>query len=558
MRDDSYFSIIFGEGTEAVDIGKLLDAVTKVERNAGAGQDHTYSAGTGRFGKTWVSGTRGTYPITIEGTKSGGPVDFLALRTKLARALDCPDGPKKLQFDDQDGKYYMAVVTGQPKFTEDIQNSKVTVSISFDVPDGLLHSELTKVLNAETISADVGSLTKDGKVVKITLNNAGSAPAYPKIRVKNNTSNGWIGIVNKNGIMEIGTSSADSRGTNIATGAYDQSHMLLSIAPNDTNRWLQGTNITAKYRNVSPLPFASHAEVNDMTLNWRAKGIGGQGYDAPGLHWSGSGGKGVGRDWGCTIYEYPLSPDKAGQKGAKDFRCDFTMKLWASKIGQTGLLSLLFMTEDDRLICAYSLDKPWTDSDMTMQTFTTSDIHASDLARREENYFGSNDNEPGQQRPNPGFNSHTGNAYVIKEGPKFTYSYAGAPKTITDSSKEHLVCTKVWVMFGRLKYERADVGYLNTLCLQSIRFLKNHAQRYDLVPNKYGVGSEVIVDMYEGKISFIADPASSKKGVSAEGDLINGSRYFTIPPGESKLEIHSSPFVDVAPDVTVEWEEAWL
>lgn len=113
-------------------------------------------------------------------------------------------------------------------------------------------------------------------------------------------------------------------------------------------------------------------------------------------------------------------------------------------------------------------------------------------------------------------------------------------------------------MFGRLKYERADVGYLNTLCLQSIRFLKNHAQRYDLVPNKYGVGSEVIVDMYEGKISFIADPASSKKGVSAEGDLINGSRYFTIPPGESKLEIHSSPFVDVAPDVTVEWEEAWL
>ena len=106
MRDDSYFSIIFGEGAEAVDIGKLLDAVTKVERNAGAGQDHTYSAGTGRFGKTWVSGTRGTYPITIEGTKSGGPVDFLALRTKLARALDCPDGPKKLQFDDQDGKYY--------------------------------------------------------------------------------------------------------------------------------------------------------------------------------------------------------------------------------------------------------------------------------------------------------------------------------------------------------------------------------------------------------------------------------------------------------------------
>ena len=41
MRDESYFSIIFGEGTDAVDIGKLFDAITKVERNAGAGQEHT-------------------------------------------------------------------------------------------------------------------------------------------------------------------------------------------------------------------------------------------------------------------------------------------------------------------------------------------------------------------------------------------------------------------------------------------------------------------------------------------------------------------------------------
>lgn len=81
MRDESYFSIIFGEGTDAVDIGKLLDAVTKVERNAGAGQEHTYSAGTGRFGKTWVSGRRSSYDITIEGQKTGSPAELLSLRT---------------------------------------------------------------------------------------------------------------------------------------------------------------------------------------------------------------------------------------------------------------------------------------------------------------------------------------------------------------------------------------------------------------------------------------------------------------------------------------------
>lgn len=555
MRDESYFSIIFGEGTDAVDIGKLLDAVTKVERNAGAGQEHTYSAGTGRFGKTWVSGRRSSYDITIEGQKTGSPAELLSLRTKLARALDCPDGPKKLQFDDQDGKYYIAVTSGQPKFTEDLQKSQATVSISFEVPDGLLHSELTKILTSKTNSPDIGSLTKEGNIVKMTLNNAGSAPAYPRIRIKNAGTNGWIGIVNKNGVMEIGTSSSGRDGAVTASGSYDQSQLLLNLTPNDSAGWRKGVNIGGKLSSQSPLAVANHAEISDLTLDWAPRDAGSVGYPCPGLHWTRSGSKGIGQDWGCAVYEYTLPADKNNVKGAKNFRCDFNLKLWASKIGQTGLLAIMFMDDNDRLICAYSLDKYTTDSDKVVQVFTTTDIHK---LPREENEFGSNNNEPGQQRPNPAFNSRTGNAYVIKDGPKFTYGYNGIPKTIVDATKENLECTKIWVLYGRARSERPGTGHLDTLCVQSLKFQKTNVQRYDLVPNKYNAGSELVVDMYEGKISYIADPEASSQGVGAEGDLANGSRYFAIPPGESQLEIHSSGFVTTAPEVIVEWEEAWL
>ena len=558
MRDENYFSIIFVEGAEAVDIGKLFDAVTKVERNAGAGLEHSYSAGVGRFGKTWVSGHRTTYPINVEAVLHGGPVDFLALRTKLARVLDCPNGPKKLQFDDQDGNYYMAVSTGVTKFSEDIKSSKVTVAIAFDVPDGLLHSEVTKVLNESTRSTDIGVLTKEGKTVKITLNNTGSAPAYPKIRVHNNSDNGWIGLVNQNGMMEIGTTNADIRGTRILTGDMSQSHTLIDIKPTDKVEWAKFKNISSKYRGISPLPIASRAEISNLELGWREKGRGGLGYPAPGLHWTGAGDKGTGRDWGTCIYEYILPNDGANIKGAKNFRCDFNMKLWASHYGQTGLLSLLFMTEDDRMICAYSLDKYDNGGETTYQTFALGDINSETTYPRESNSFGSNNDEPGSPRPNKGFNSKTGDAYVIKEGGKLTFSYNGVPKTLTDPSKEHLVCTKLWVLAGRYKAERDDVGALDTLCIQSIRFVKNNAERYDLVPNKYTKGSDVLVDMEEGKISFIPNPTVSKVGVSAEGDLINGSRYFSIPPGESKLEVHVSDFAESPPDVTVEWSESWL
>lgn len=558
MRDENYFSIIFGEGAEAVDIGKFFDAVTKVERNAGAGLEHSYSAGVGRFGKTWVSAHRATYPINVEAVLHGGPVDFLALRTKLARVLDCPNGPKRLQFDDQDGKYYMAVATGVTKFSEDIKSSKVTVSIAFDVPDGLLHSEVTKVLNESTRSADIGTLTKEGKTVKITLNNTGSAPAYPRIRVHNNSDNGWIGLVNQNGMMEIGTSLADVAGTRVASGQFNQSHTLIDIKPEDKAEWAKFTEVSNRYQNISPLPFASHGEIGGLKLGWREKGLGGQSYPAPGLHWNGQGSKGVGRDWGCGIYEYVLPNDKTGIKGAKDWRCDFNMKVWESAFGQSGALSLMFMTDDNHVICAYTIEKPDTTGEITWQSFSLGDIHSGATYQREMNSFGANNNEPGQPRPNVAFNSRTGDAYIIKEGPKLTFSYNGIPKTLNDPSKEYLTCTKIWVMAGRYKGERDGVGSLDTLCIQSIRFVKNNAERYDLVPNKYTKGSEVVVDMEQGKVSFVANPAASKVGVSAAGDLINGSRYFSIPPGESKLEVHSSDFCEQAPDVTVEWDEAWL
>lgn len=558
MVDESYFSIIFGEGTEAVDIGKLIGTITKVERNVGAEQSHTYSAGTGRFGKTWLAGTRGSYPITVEGKYTGSPSDILKLRTKLARALDCPDGPKKLQFDDQDGNYYLAVCNGQVKFTEDLKTSTADVTISFEVPDGLLHSERTKLLTINTTSPEIGSMQRNGSIVKMTLNNAGSAPAYPKIKVKNNETNGWIGIVNKNGLMEIGASTASAGGDRVSTGKWDKAYTLLNLTPNDREGWSKGKNITAKWANISPLPFANHAEASDLQAEWAQRERGSVGYDCPGFHWNRQGQKGVGQDWGCCIYEFPLATDPDGQKGAKDFRCDFNIKVWESRVGQTGLITLLFMTDDDKLICAYGIDKWLTDRQYTAQVFATNDIHKDGAVPRVLNYFDANNNEPGQIRPNIAFNSSTGACYIIKEGPKFTFTYAGRPTTVTDPSKQHMVCAKVCVMFGRFIYERPDVGHLDLMTVQSIKFQKINAERYDLVPNKYNKGSEVLIDMENGKLTFNADPTAAKIGVSAEGDLVNGSRYFSIPPGESQLEIHSSGFVQQPPDVTVEWEEAWL
>ena len=79
---------------------------------------------------------------------------------------------------------------------------------------------------------------------------------------------------------------------------------------------------------------------------------------------------------------------------------------------------------------------------------------------------------------------------------------------------------------------------------------KDFVQKWDDLPNRYKTGSILKIDMADGTILKDNIPSATEK--------LNNSKFFSIPPGESTVEISSSSWNNVAPDVEVSWEEVFL
>ena len=67
--------------------------------------------------------------------------------------------------------------------------------IQLIIPDGVAHSTTYRTFNTST--------TSNGKT-KIALTNNGTVDAFPIIRIKHNSENGYIGLVNQTGAFELG------------------------------------------------------------------------------------------------------------------------------------------------------------------------------------------------------------------------------------------------------------------------------------------------------------------------------------------------------------------
>lgn len=266
-----YFSIIFGDGPDAIDIGRMVDAVTNIERGIGSSWENDFTVGVGRYGQSWTRGRLKPKPISIEFIKEGDQHELSRFRRELARALDCPNGPKRLTFNDQPNCYYMAVTDGSITLKEDISELRATGTINFIVPDGLLYESAITVLNSES-DESIGSVTKKSDHVEIVLNNPSSVDVYPLIKIKNNSENGYIGIVHQNGVMELGSKDTNPQGENVLSTAVDSS-TILRIPSKNRDAWnvfKSSNEIASKYLTA---PHDSNMNVRVGTIRYNSRDI---------------------------------------------------------------------------------------------------------------------------------------------------------------------------------------------------------------------------------------------------------------------------------------------
>lgn len=433
-------------------------------------------------------------PFTIEG-------NLEEKYDALQKALKV-DEPKKLVFGNVPNKCFYAVPSGTLEFSEETEFLGEG-TITWLIPDGVAYS--------------VGEFEFDGVqqdgYQTITIQNNGTEWADVDYEITHQHENGFIGLVSQYGVIQLGKQE-EADGENYEAseelfngyGLFQDDHGTSYQNPENT------TQGTLEVRNV--------AGYNVMAL---------KGGQATSGYWNG----------GMKTLTIPV--DSEGRRGAKNFYCYTQHWFETGLMGQTGAQTIAFLTGDNEVICAMSINKSDTAGNTArIEWFAPGNT----LIRREE--F-----QPTAYEDNP-FNLKMGGGHndFLKEGDKLRIFWYGKYYHFTIPEIKDMVCEKIQVWIGQ--WGSRDLG--NQLVthnyLKSIWFRKDNVEKYRDVPNRYRAGDVVSIDGESTKVYV--------NGMVAKGDEINGSNYPKVPPGTTEVQFCYSSFSSPPPQIKAKIREVYL
>lgn len=546
------FSISFN----GVDLSDLVNGFTSIERNFGATWTNNLGpVAISRYGQEFISNYSGPKTIVVNFRKNGIPRNWITIRQKMAQILNVSE-PAPLIFGDEPNKIWYAVPDQQPTFSEDISSLVATGTLTFLVPSGIAESSFTQTLNAANSGGSNGSIVKnDDGSVDVTINNQGSLPVYPTYKVTHKSDNAYIGIAGENGVMALGSQDQHLIDTVTTETKKVESQWLLN-----PSKLSDKSNFDGVFQNANDVGNPQNNSLKTAgNLVWKTDGLRLQdGGPAPTTGtWTMQG----------AMQVWNIPADKVGDKGSANFTSKFNIWGQATKMGQTGLLQVLFCDSNNALLAGMGIYK----DDKKGNSFKTQ-LYIGGNHKRTWKVFG-----PGLQElnngghgdgkvPNPNlyFNSQTGDFTIQKKGPVFNFTFGNRggnyPITITELTATK--CAKVFVYMGQLKGRDVGSQYITNLSLRQFKFQKNDVTKIiddtedatTFIPaddHHYGNSEVVVADMasaniYRGNGSTIAND-----------EMITGSEFFSVPPGESIVNLS---FGDDAttPEVEVSWKERYL
>ena len=433
-------------------------------------------------------------PFTIEGNLEEN-YDALQKALKV-------DEPKKLVFGNVPNKCFYAIPSGTLEFSEETEFLGEG-TITWLIPDGVAYS--------------VGEFEFDGVqqdgYQTITIQNNGTEWADVDYEITHQHENGFIGLVSQYGVIQLGKQE-EADGENYEAseelfngyGLFQDDHGTSYQNPENT------TQGTLEVRNV--------AGYNVMAL---------KGGQATSGYWNG----------GMKTLTIPV--DSEGRRGAKNFYCYTQHWFETGLMGQTGAQTIAFLTGDNKVICAMSINK----SDTVGNT-----AHVDWFAPQNKK-IKTLDFQPTAYEDNP-FNLKMGGGHndFLKEGDRLRIFWYGQYYYFTIPEIKDMACEKIQVWIGQ--WGSRDLG--NQLVthnyLKSIWFRKDNVEKYRDVPNRYKSGDMVYID---GN-----DTAVYVNGMKRMEDEIRGSKHFLVPPGETEIQFSYSAFSSPPPTIKAKIREAYL
>lgn len=436
--------------------------------------------------------------------------DRNTLKHKLAGIFNVSSA-KKLVFSDEPDKYYLAMPIESISMQE-TSGRRSTGSMKFIVPDGVAHSSVYKSVS-EPISAT------DRLVFEV--NNEGNVDTYPIITIKNNSENGYVGIVNAQSAFEMGNREEidaeivkesevllDYRGSNILKGFQDAVKRV--AITNDNRERLVGT------LSKTSLWGRHHIELSERGAFEKDRN------NAQSLTWA-------------------IPTDSSGEVGSLNDYLLWRQVFMAATANQYGFIKVTVSDTDGNFLYGVETYKRYQTLDCEYSFFTTDGKGGYKYIKWW--YFIGTGAQVSKLDP---FSAEKGWTELKRNDDKVQVFFNGSYYDFVTPELKDKKSAKIHITLGAVR----DKPLLPHMYIDEFMYRKDFVSVSKDLPNRYPIGSTIIINNEEDTIMV--------DGINKFGDRVHGSSWIKLPPGKSQLEVYTSSWVKKKPTVSIEFEERWL
>lgn len=418
------------------------------------------------------------------------------------------DKPVRIDISDEPDKYYMGLVIG----SVDVDNvARWLQKGEFEilVPDGVAHGTTYRRF-------DNGQEQLD-KVV-FNLVNDGNVPAFPVVTVKNNAENGYIGLVNTSGAFEVGDRKEvdtetvkrsevllDFRGDNIAQGfARATKNISVTNSPENLTGTSELVTVDGKKR---------------VKLREQISGTYNVSYSSS-LSWE-------------------IPADSTGQKGSLNDYIFCKLVYQLDSVAQCGFIKVTVTDANNQFLYGIETYKRYNGLYCGFNVFATNNNNDYNFLKTLD-FDSSSD-----QNRNP-FAKTRGQFEIMRNDERVQVYYNGSHYNFFVPEIRGKKSAKVHVTIGAFRGK----AIIPHLYLDELMYRKDFVSVINDLPNRYPIGSNVILDSENNSVTV--------DGIEKAVDVVQGSKFLSIPPGSSQLEVYCSSWVKTKPTVKVEFKERYL
>lgn len=431
------------------------------------------------------------------------------LKHEIASYLT-PSEPKMLQFDDEPDKYYLAIVEGDVSMSEGTGYYSFG-SVTFTIPDGIAHSTTSRLFT---------DFKRVGNKYTATVVNNGNVNAKPVIRIKHNSENGWLAVVNETGVFETGNrEEQDGK-------IVEKSELLMDYRDNkivnalDLSTKNQGVVNDKKYPNAT---FNGELAIDNT-------------WGRPHIFLTRKASTTV-ETLATASWDIPI--DRSGQSGSLYDYLWWRQIFWVGSPTQQGFMKIMVSDEDGNFL--YGIEtfkrKYGLESEYNL---LVSNGNGGWRFQKQWRFKATHLNNH-----NP-FNHNRGWADLTRSDDKIKMSWFGSYFDYNVPEIRGKKSAKIHLLIGA--FPNKDMV---THCyFDGFLFKKNKVKFEEDIPNRYQIGSEIVIDSGRKTLK-----------VNNEFDLsdrIFGSTFIEVPPGESEIEIYTSEWCESPPSLSIGIDEGYL